>query len=60
MSKKRIKKKNLKDFKSLIRSDIFKKKIEIAPTDLLINTKKKKFQIFMKITKRTKKKRKSN
>jgi len=41
MSKKRIKKKNLKNFKSFIGSDVFKKKIEIAPTDLLINTKKK-------------------
>ena len=41
MSKKRIKKKSLKNFKSFIGSEIFKKKIEVAPTDLLKNTKKK-------------------
>ena len=41
MSKKRIKKTNLKNIKSLIGSDIFKKKIEIVPKDLLKNTKNK-------------------
>ena len=41
MSKKRIKKRSLKNLKSFIGSEVFKKKIEVVPTDLLKNTKNK-------------------